>query len=208
MDFQENYAAISDEELLVIAAGRSDLVQEAAAAMDSEMARRGLSYREARAKHREVTRQEYRETTRHRRPPKASKYFVARMNGWALLLVALGVPLLVFLLVDSHVVPGVWDLPVLAASMGAVIAVAAVQPWLKRTASFWLSLVVSGAVQLFVGRWISMHQSLHSRNALKGGVFLAILAGYAVGVVLFLLVRRLNLKQESQGEAVPGVTRH
>lgn len=84
-------ASVNDE-LLAIAASRGDLVQEATLAMDSEMARRGLSYQEARARKREIARLEIKELWRHRPPPEGTKYFVARMNGWMLLLLALGVP--------------------------------------------------------------------------------------------------------------------
>jgi hypothetical protein len=201
MSFQENYAGLSDEELLMIAASRADLVQEAAVAMDSEMARRGLSYQEARAKKREVARLESKEARRHRPSPKGTKYFVARMNGWMLLLLALGVPLLVVFLTAFHFVSEEWGHPILGACMGAVIAVSVVQPWLRRTASFWLSLVISCAVQLLAGHWISVRYAPQSRSELKGAAFLAIVAGYAVGAVLFLLIQRLKPKEEPQGDA-------
>jgi hypothetical protein len=68
MNFREDYAGLNDDELLMIAASRADLVQEAAVAMDSEMARRGLSYQEARAKKREVTRLEFEEMGGGRHP--------------------------------------------------------------------------------------------------------------------------------------------
>jgi hypothetical protein len=95
LSFQEHYASLSDDELLVIAAGRGDPIQEATVALDSEMARRGLSYKEARARKREIARVEIKELWRHRPSPKGTKYFVARMNGWRLLLLAFGVPLFV-----------------------------------------------------------------------------------------------------------------
>jgi hypothetical protein len=45
LSFQEHYASLSDDELLAIAASRADLIQEATVALDSEMARRRLSYK-------------------------------------------------------------------------------------------------------------------------------------------------------------------
>jgi hypothetical protein len=92
VNFQENYAVLSDDELLMIAASRADLVQEAALALDSEIARRGLSYLEARAKKREAARLEIKEARRHHPSRKGSKYFVAKVNGWMLLLLVLGGP--------------------------------------------------------------------------------------------------------------------
>jgi hypothetical protein len=195
LSFQENYASLSDDELLTIAASRADLIQEAALALDSEMARRRLSYQEARARKREIARLEIKELRRHRPSPKGTKYFVARMNGWMLLLLALGVPLLVISLIAFHLVREEWDLPILAVCIGAVIAISIVQPWLRQTVSFWLAVVVSCTVQLFVGHWISVHQSPHSRGALKGAAFLAIVFGYAVGAVLFLFLQKLKPKE-------------
>jgi hypothetical protein len=52
---------MNDDELLMTAASRVDLVPEAAHALDSEMARRQLSYQEAHAKKREVARLEIKE---------------------------------------------------------------------------------------------------------------------------------------------------
>jgi hypothetical protein len=56
-----------------------------------------------------------------------------------------------------HLVPGECDFPILAVCMGVVLAVSTVQPWLRQTGSFWISLGVSSAVQLLVGYWISVH---------------------------------------------------
>jgi hypothetical protein len=195
MNYRENYAGLSDDQLLMIAASRADLVQEAALALDFEMARRGLSYQEARAKKRDVARREIREVRRHRPSKTASKYFVSKMNGWMVLLLALGVPLLVIALMFFQLVPGEWDFPILTVCMGAVIAVSAVQPWLRQTASFWISLVVSSTVQLCVGYWISVHLAPQTRGELKGAAVLAIVPGYAVGTVLFLLLQKLGSRE-------------
>jgi hypothetical protein len=198
MNFQEDYARLNDDELLMIAASRADLVQEATLAMDSEMAKRGLSYQEARAKKREVARLEFKELRRRRPSPWVRKYFVARMNGWMSLLLALGAPTLVISLESSHTIPEDWALPILFACMGVVIAISVVQPWLRKTVSFWLSLVISCAVQLLVGHWISMHPVPHLRRGLEGAGILAIPLGYAVGAVLFVLLQKLRPKEDPQ----------
>jgi len=192
MNFRENYSGLSDEEPLTVAASRADLVHEAVLAMDCEMARRGLTYQEVHAKMRAVARLEYREARKHRRPRKANKYFVASMNVCMLLLVILGVLLLVIFLTAYHLVPDGWEYPILDACGGSGMAVLAVQPWLRRTIRFWISLVVSFVLQLLVGYWINVHEAPHSRNGLKGAAFLAILAGYAVGAILFLLMQQLG----------------
>lgn len=197
MDFQENYFHLSDDELLVVAADRRDLVQEAALALDSEMARRGLSYQQAHANKRKITRLEIKEVMRHRPSPKGSKYFVSQISGWMILLLISGELLLFVPLMFFHRVREEWVFPILAVWMGAVLGVSAVQPWLRRTRSFWLSLVVSCAVQLFAGHWISMHSAPRSRNELKGAGFLAIFAGYLVGALLFLVLQKLKPQKDS-----------
>jgi hypothetical protein len=105
MNFQETYAAISNDELLLIASSRTDLVQEAALAMDSEMARRGLSIQDAQAKKRDLARLEIKEARKRRSSPKGNKYFVAQIRGrWLLLL--LSPTLLIILFVSPHSVGG------------------------------------------------------------------------------------------------------
>jgi len=142
---------MSDDELLMTAASRAHLVPEAAHLLDSEMSQRGLSYQEAHAKKRDVTHFEIQEARRHSPSKKASQYFVARANGWMLLSVAVGSPALMIGLMVFHLVPEEWLFPILSVCMGALIAIGVVQPWLKKTSSFWISLFVSCAVQSIVG---------------------------------------------------------
>jgi hypothetical protein len=120
------------------------------------------------------------------------------MNGWMMLLLILGVPTLVISLESSHTIPEDWALPILFACMGTVVPVSAVQPWLMKTVSFWPSLVISCAVQLLVGHWISMHPMPHLRRGLEGAGILAIPLGYAVGAVLFVLLQKLRPKEDPQ----------
>jgi hypothetical protein len=197
MDFQENYSHLSDDELLSVAGDRRDLVQEAALALDSEMARRGLSYQKAYANKREITRLEIKEARRHRPSTKGSKYFVSQMSGWMILLLISGELLLMVPLMIFHWVQEEWAFAILLVWTGALIGVSAVQPWLRRTRSFWLSLVVSCAVQLFAGHWISAHFAPRSRNEMKGAGFLAMFAGYLVGALLFLLLQKLKPQKDS-----------
>ena len=122
-------------------------------------------------------------------------FFVARMNGWMLLPLTPGVPLLVISLIAFHLVREEWELPILAVCIGAVIAISIVRPWLWQTVSFWLAVVASCTVQVFAGHWISVHQAPHSRGTLKGAAFLAIVFGYAVGAALFLSLQKLKPKE-------------
>jgi len=195
VNFHENYAGLSDDELLMIAASRADLVPEAVLALDSEMARRGLSYQEARAKKREVARLEVKEARSHHPSRKGSKYFVAKANGWMLFLVAIGAPLLVCSLMLAHLLPVEWCFPTLAVCMGALLAVSVVQPWLRQTVGFWISLVVSCTVQLLIGYWITVYLDPYTRDQLRGAAVLAIVPGYAVGTALFLLLQKLESRE-------------
>jgi hypothetical protein len=196
VNFQENYAGLNDDELLMVAARRDDLVPEAALALDSEMARRGLGHQEARAKKREIARLEIKEAKRHHPSKRLSKYFVSNVNGWMLLLLTLGVPLFVLTLFIFHLVPELWDFPILVVCMGAVAVVSWVQPWLRKMVSFRVSLVVSCVVQLLIGYWISEHLAPQSSGELKGGAVLAIVPGYAIGTALFLLLQKAELKRD------------
>ncbi len=182
----------------MIAASRADLVQDATLAIDSEMARRGLSYQEARAKKREVTRLEIKEMGGRQPSPWVKKYVVSRMNGWRMLLLILGPLTLVISLESSHTIPKDWTDPIFFACMGTVLPVSAGQPWLMKTVSFWPSLVISCAVQLLVGHWIVMHSEPYVRNGIKGAGILAIPAGYAVGLVLYMLLQSLKSKEDPQ----------
>src|SRR5438309_10465492 len=105
-------------------------------------------------------------------------YFVRQIRGrWLLLL--LSPTLLIPLLSFPNVVSEEWLLPMIFAAYGFVCAVSAVQPWLRQTRSFWLSLPVGCIVQLVVGHVINVRLAPQSRHELWGAAFLAIFAGYA-----------------------------
>lgn len=193
MDYAENYAALSDDELLKVAASRGHLVHDAVLALDSEMTRRHLNYQQAISRRRETTRQQIHEA-RESRAPKGTRYFVGRMNGWITLL-AIVVPLIIFIsLLIFHVVPAGWQFPILNASIGSSLALGMTRPWLKRTVSFWLSLLASCAVQLPLGYWLNVHMTPYTRGEVRGVGFLTIVPGYAVGAALFLVLQKVMPK--------------
>ncbi len=197
--FQEQYAGLSDDELLFVAASRSELTDDASLAMDSEMARRGLSYEQAHAKKREVARLTAEEEREHHRKPIRSKYFVTTINLWWLFLGIAGLIPLMLLMWRPHRVFDEWTEPVAVTYTGAVMACSYVQPWLRRTFSFWFSLMVSAVPQFYVSRWLTVYHPAHNRSGSKGIWFLSILVGYAVGGALFLLLQKLKpTEEESQ----------
>ena len=190
MDYAENYSALTDDELLKVAAGRSHLVHDAALALDSEMSHRRLDYKEAFSRRRETTRQQIHEA-RVQSAPKGNKYLVGRMNGWTTLLVII-VPLAVFLpSMIFHLVPEEWQFPIFNTCLSTGLALGMTRPWLKRTVSFWLSLFASCTVQLPIGYWINVRTAPYTRGELKGAGFLTIAAGYALGAALFLLLQKM-----------------
>jgi hypothetical protein len=202
-NFQEQYASLSDEELLRIAGDRRDLREEAAFALDAEMAKRGLTHEQARARKRDDVRLEIKEARAHHPTPKKSKYFVTQINlGW-FFTGLVGLVLLMFLtLRRPHRLLDEWTEPVAVVYTGALMACLAVQPWLRRTASFWFSLAASCIPQFFVSRWLSVYHPSHSRNEAKGMWFLSILAGYVAGGALFLLLQRLKPMEGPEGKVL------
>jgi hypothetical protein len=191
--FQERYAELSDEELLHIAGDRRDLLEQAAVALDAEMARRGLTCEQARAKKREHRRREFEEISAQITKRNKSKYFVPQINLPALFAGLAGEVLLLVLLPGGHRDEWIW--PLIVVYLGALLAILSVQSWVRRTLSFWISLVVSFAPQFFIAHWLAVYHPDHSRAGEKGSAFLSLLAGYAVGVPLFLLLQKLKPSQ-------------
>lgn len=192
--FDERYARLSDDELLHIAGDRRDLLEEAAAALDAEMARRGLTHEQARARKRDYLRLDIEEARAHRKRNK-SKYFVPQMNLRAYFIGLAGLLLLMILLHGHHRVPDEWEWPLFVVCLGALIACLAVQPWVRRTLSFWLSLAVSFVPQFVVARWLAVYHPTRSLSGDKGSAVLSMLAGYFLGGALFLLLQRLKARQ-------------
>jgi hypothetical protein len=126
-----------------------------------------------------------------RSSPRGRTYFVRQIRGrWLLLL--LSPTLLIPLLSFPNIVSEEWLLPLIFAAYGFVCAVSAVQPWLRQTRSFWLSLPVGCVVQLAIGHVINMRLAPQSRNEFRGAAFLALLAGFAVEIPLFFLLQKIK----------------
>ena len=193
--YQKHYASISDDELLHIAGDRRDLREDAVFALDAEMTMRGLTHEDARAKKRDQLRLEIKDVRAHSPKRKKSKYFVAQINLGAFILSLIGPVLLVFLFQGHHLVPEEWSFSIFVIYMGAILACLAVQPWVRRTLSFWLSLAISCVPQFMVSHWLSVYHLAHSRGDVKGSAFLSILAGYILGGALFVLLQKLKLGQ-------------
>jgi hypothetical protein len=86
--------------------------------------------------------------------------------------------------------------------MGALLAIGGVQPWLRRSSNFWISLVIAIVVQLLLGFWISWHVPMQSRNGMKGAGFLTLAVGYAAGAGVFVLLQKLRPNSKPQSESL------
>jgi hypothetical protein len=197
-DFQQNYEALSDEELLMIAASRAQLEDGAARAMDSEMARRGLTYEQAQAKKGQVARLTARENRERHTKSKDTKYFVAQPKIYlALVVVAIVFVAYLLLIPRAFRIPDEWEEAAVAALTGASMAFFCVQPAIRRTTTFWISMVVACIVQVLACHWLIMEFHPSTRGAGKGIWLLSILAGYVIGAAIFLLLQRFEVKEKS-----------
>jgi hypothetical protein len=197
--FEQRYASLSDDELLMIAADRMDLTDEATLALDAEMQRRGLSDEQARQKKGEVERLTEEEAKAHLREAKDTKYFVGKPKiYWAILIAVLVATAYLILVPRQLRIPKEWEEPAAAALTGACMAPFIVRSWVRQKLSFWIALAVSSATQVLLCDWLFQHYPLHSRGEDKGIWFASLGAGYLLGGALFLLVQRLTPQEEPE----------
>jgi hypothetical protein len=187
---------MSDDELLHIAGDRKDLLKEAAVALDAEMARRGLTHEQARSRKKERLRLDIEEAGAHHQKRNKSKYLVAQMNLRAYFIGLAGF-LVLMITLGNYRVPDEWVWPIIAVYLGTLIACLAVQPWVRRTLSFWFSLAVSCVAQFFVAHWLAVYHPTRSGSGLKGAGILSMLSGYLLGGALFRLLQWLKPSQET-----------
>jgi len=129
----------------------------------------------------------------HHRKRKKSKYLVAQMNLGAVLIGLVGLILLLVFVLEH--LPNELEWRVFVVCLGALMACLAVQPWVRRTLSFWFSLAVSFVPQFFAAHWLAIHHPTRSRGGEKGSALISLLPGYLLGGVLFLLLQRLKPRQ-------------
>jgi hypothetical protein len=195
--FQEYYASLDDDELLHIAGDRKHLREEAVLALDSEMSLRGLTRQQVLRKRKEEIRRDI-EDLRPRQPKgfiskyldaKIKKHLVAQINLRAYFLGLIGLVLLMFFI---HRVPDEWSDPSFVVYMLVLIACLAVQPWIRRTLSFWLSLAISCVTQFVIGHWLRVYHPAF--------FFLSLFAGYALCGAAFVLLQKLKPEADGSSE--------
>jgi hypothetical protein len=94
-------------------------------------------------------------------------------------------------------VPDEWSWPLFVVYVAALVACLAVQPWVRRTLTFWISLLISFVVQLCVAHWLAVYHPAYSRGQFRGSAFLSTAAGYVFGCVVFLLIQRLSQQKQA-----------
>jgi len=186
-DFFTEYSERSDDELLLLACDRASLTTEAATALDAELCRRHLTKSDQVRHQQFVKRNEQRETTKRRR-----RIFGSRRDRGAwldLFWAILGMALISFtyLALPSryHMKPDRQEAAVHVMFASVFIAVVGRSCW--RQIGFWMSLILSSAIHLFVVHaWIQRVGNL-SRVQGKLAILLGFVLFFAVYGFVFLL---------------------
>jgi hypothetical protein len=187
-DFTTEYSGRSDDELLLLASDRASLTTEAAAALDAELRRRNLSESDQ-AKHQQfVKRNEQREARRRQR-----KIFGTRSGRskwvdvfWTSLAIALISFTYLALPSRYHMRPD-WQEAAVHVMFASVFIAVVGSSW-SRKIGFWMSLLLSTAVHMFVVHaWIQRIGHLS-----RGQGKLAILLGLALFFVVYGFVSLLR----------------
>jgi hypothetical protein len=197
IDFSTEYSQRSDDELLHLASQRHSLTTEAAAALDAELHRRNLTESDRIEHQRFVKRQEQPESRKHRR--KTLDPFKYQLSWRDLLWAFGGIALISFTYIALpsryHMRPE-WQEPAFIVMMTSVLIAVASQSVFRRSFSFWLSLVISSAIHLFVVHALTQRVPNLSRGAGKGADLLGFLLFFAVYKFVSLLQRVFHSEED------------
>lgn len=201
INFSAEYSKQSDDELLELASDRSSLTAEAAVALDNELRRRNLTEFD-RAKHQQLVRHE----GRRERVRRSRRIFGTRNDRnswvdvfWSFLAVVSISGVYVALPRRYHMKPD-WQEAALHVLFASAFVFVVGRPWWGKT-GFWVSLLLSSAIQLFVVQvWIQRAGSLSSK---KGQA--AILLGWALFLAIYCSFRLLW--RSIYGREISGSTR-
>jgi hypothetical protein len=140
----------------------------------------GLTLDQARAKKREYWRSELAEIGHTKR--KKSKYLSPRIGWPAILSFLAGAIVLMVVLLSVVHVREEWFFPILFLYTGVFLTAMAVQPWVRETPHFWISVLVGCGPLFAVGHWLAARHPTHTNAGVKGSGFLSLLAGYLIGI--------------------------
>jgi hypothetical protein len=197
-DFSAEYVQRGDEELLLLATQRHSLTTEAATALDAELRRRNLTESDRVEHQKFAKRQERKEHNRRRR-----KLFGKRQFSWLELLSGFGalgvIAWAYFSLPKRYHLTANWEETAVCVVIPSVFVIVGWRS-LWREVAFWLSLILSSAIQLaIVHVWVQRAGGELSRGAGKLATFL--------GFGLFLAVYGFSrlVRRNFYGEESPQV---
>ena len=195
IDFSAEYIQRGDDELLHLATQRHSLTTEAATALDAELRRRKLTESDRVEHQKFAKRQERKEHNRRRR-----KLFGKRQFSWLELLSGFGalgvIAWAYFSLPKRYHLTADWEETAVCVVIPSVFMIVGWRS-LWREVAFWLSLILSCAIQLaLVHIWVKRAGGELSRGAGK----LAMLLGFGLFIAVYgfiKLVRRNFYGQDS-----------
>jgi hypothetical protein len=205
-DFFAEYSERNDDELLHLASARHSLTTESAAALDAELRRRNLTESDRIEHQRFVKRQERRESRGHRR--KTFGILKDRLT-WRDILSAFGVIALIsityFALPSRYHTESEWQEAAFFVMMTSVMIVVATRSALWRKFAFWMSLVISSAIQLVAVHAWTQRVPNTSRGASKGAFVLSFLLFVGVYKIVSVFQRNFYGKEASNNTKTAGV---
>jgi hypothetical protein len=188
-DFTTEYSERSDDELLLLASDRASLTTEAAAALDAELRLRNLTESDQLKHQQFVKRNEQREARRRRR-----KIFGTRSDRgtwvdlfWTLLAIAL-ISFTYLALPSRYQMRPDWQKAAVHVMFASVFIAVVGSSWWRKI-GFWMSLLLSSAIHIFVVHaWIQRVGHL-SRGQGKLAILLGLVLFFAVYGFVWLLRR-------------------
>jgi hypothetical protein len=187
-DISTQYAQLNDEQLLQLAGDRASLTDDAASVLDAELSRRGLTNSD-RAKHERFVKQSNRLESKKRlrrvfgrKEDTDSWGDTLGMIFWSMLLIAI-ILFAYAALPDRYRFPPIWQEAAVNVMFPSVFLAVVSGDW-RRKIAFWVSLLLSSSIHLFVVHaWILRFGPLDGLGH-HGLGRLAVL----LGIVLFFVV--------------------
>jgi hypothetical protein len=192
-DLFTGYSERSDDELLHLASSRHSLTAEASTALDAELRRRNLTESDRIEHQRFDERQEQHESRSHRRKTFGPfKYQLSWLDVlWAFAAIAL-ISFTYIALPSRYHMKSDWQEAAFIVMMTSVLIAIGSRSVFWRNFTFWMSLVMSSAIHLFVVHAFTQRVSISnlSRGAGRGAAVLGFLLFF--GVYKFVSVLQRN----------------
>jgi len=200
IDFSTEYSQRSDDELLHLASQRHSLATDAAVALDAELHRRSLTESDRIEHERFVKRQEQSEIESRKQNRIAFAPF-RYLLSWRDLLWAFGIIALIsftyLALPRRYHMGSEWQDAAFIVMITSILVAVSSQSIFRRRIVFWISLVISSAIHLFVVHAITQKVGNLNRGAGKGAAVFGFLLFF--GVYKFgLFLQRIFRSDESQ----------